>query len=218
MKYSLYLFGSHARNDNDDSSDVDILMIRKGNSAIHQAMIEKKMSGKYGKRTSISTYSLQNIEKYFTSGHLFAWHLYNEARYIDGSDGIDFLHQLGRPHEYGNYLVDLNDFILLLDDINNLVTELNIGFEMCNLYTVARNIFFFHIYKKFGVMDFSPYSLFKRNISSPIALVNYNEYKWMKASRTFGSVDVLPRHYAQLKQDVRLLMVWIKEKQRNGEL
>lgn len=133
----MYLFGSHARGDADVASDLDILLVTEESSQktdVLSAPIDTPIR-------DFSFYPVDTIRDYYTSGRLFAWHLYAEAKYLSGTD---YLAKLGKPNPYSEFVVDVTELLVLLGTIRDAV-ELPSGFQSITydaglLYVVIRNL------------------------------------------------------------------------------
>ena len=78
------IFGSRTRGDHDEYSDLDIIVVSEGLNMLKREEIKNYLEKRFHCDVSISWYSKIKLNKYFTEGHLFAWHLYLESKPIEG--------------------------------------------------------------------------------------------------------------------------------------
>jgi hypothetical protein len=78
---AVFLFGSAARGDPDEASDIDVIAIYssevKDSSRIK---LQPALKQQFGDRVALAEYSQTRIDEMFGQGHLFAWHLFLEAQ------------------------------------------------------------------------------------------------------------------------------------------
>ena len=129
MSYELYIFGSAVRGEVATNSDIDVLVIT--------VQVEKRLTFP----DSWSVYSKKSIEKLFSQGKLFAWHLHLDAKCIYSSESKNFLEQLGEPAQYKDLLGDFCSLSELLDDsLSEMKITNSEVFEIGIIYTVLRDI------------------------------------------------------------------------------
>ena len=129
MRYEIYIFGSAVRGEVAKNSDVDVLVITD--------QVEEKLTFP----ESWSIYSKKSIEKLFSQGKLFAWHLFLDAKCIHSSEPTNFLEQLENPTQYKDLMEDFFALSKLLDDsLNELKRTNSEVFEIGLIYTVLRDI------------------------------------------------------------------------------
>lgn len=129
MSYELYIFGSAVRGEVTKNSDIDVLVVT--DEVENKSMFPE----------SWSVYSKTSIERYFSEGKLFAWHLYLDAKCIHCSESTTFLEKLGEPNPYKDLSDDFCSLRDLLDsslkEIKNTQSEV---FEIGLIYTALRDI------------------------------------------------------------------------------
>ena len=140
----LYLFGSAARGDSDASSDLDVLAIydEQPDAALRKSVLNSVCT-KFGGRVTLAEYSTARLATMFDNGHLFAWHLYQEAKPVQVSGLISQQPSLfGPPAPYVAGIEDASRFVGLLSSVVNEVQN-----ESCSLvheaglvYLALRNI------------------------------------------------------------------------------
>lgn len=212
MNYWIYLFGSFARNENDEFSDLDILLVYDS-AEIPDLKIEHVID--LPKTPSISSYSVVSIKKYFLEGHLFAWHLYNEAILLRSNSNYSILQYLGPPEKYSKGNDDLEDFMKLFESIKKAVLfeNFNLLFEAGNFYTFLRNFFFYYTYSKCDKMIFSPNYIYNLEYNIPISKKKFNIYRRIKHIRSEGSIIGIRSSLTKKDfiNDVDKCSKWLKE-------
>ncbi|URX62040.1 hypothetical protein KR767_18645 [Luteibacter anthropi] len=83
----LYAFGSICRGEVSFASDVDLLALVDGVDDRFDPMV-------------YSIYSYDRLRQLWAQGSPFAWHLWQESRFLHGDDGQDWLRGLGAPAPY----------------------------------------------------------------------------------------------------------------------
>lgn len=168
----LYLFGSAARGDSDDSSDLDVLAIydEQPEVALRKSVLNS-VCEKFGDRVTLAEYSTDRLAAMFDNGHLFAWHLYQEAKPVQISGLIAQQPSLFRPPApYVAGIEDANRFVGLLSSVVNEVQD-----ESCSLvheaglaYLALRNIAMSLSIKLQKRADFTRHS--PLNVSTSLAI------------------------------------------------
>lgn len=110
-----FLFGSSARGDADSSSDTDVLLVYEHEPSILERQRAKELVfEQLGKECSFGEYTSDRLSGMFSDGHLFAWHLYLEARALDVA-GVSSAHfAFPKPEPYLYALRDAMNFMGLL--------------------------------------------------------------------------------------------------------
>lgn len=114
-----YLFGSKARGDADTSSDTDVLIVYTESPTENQrTILQQQISNDLRVDVTFAEYSIRRLQEMFNEGHLFAWHLFQEATPIQSSvlsqkEMIDFW----RPAPYRNGRTDAGHFADLIRSI-----------------------------------------------------------------------------------------------------
>ena len=134
----MYLFGSHARNNHDNYSDLDILIIsdHKCLASENKAIL---LFPQWIDRVSFSYYSLRTMLELYKEGDLFSWHLYLEAKHLCGKD---ILKHIGKPHEYRKFRKDIAPLIELFLSIEENLIDRNssVVYEAGLIFLCIRNI------------------------------------------------------------------------------
>ncbi len=140
----LYLFGSAARGDSDHSSDIDILALydQQPEDALRKSVVNS-VCNQFGRRATLAEYSIERLQAMFNEGHLFAWHLYQEACPLK-CPGLILQQSISfaTPAPYKSGVDDANRFIRLLSSVSEELQH-----ESCSLvheaglvYLSLRNI------------------------------------------------------------------------------
>lgn len=175
MSYELYIFGSAARGEVAKNSDIDVLVITD--------QVERKSTFP----DSWSVYSKQSIEKHFSQGKLFAWHLYLDAKCIHCSESTTFLEQLGEPSQYEDLLDDFCNLSELLDDsLNEMKITNSEVFEIGLVYTALRDIAMVASTELNDRPCFSRYSPFKIPLKIPLSQDIYESMIEARLTSTRG--------------------------------
>jgi hypothetical protein len=165
--YALFLFGSAARGDSDETSDIDVLAIYPSEvhddrrRAVHAALINH-----FGRQVALAEYSRVRIAEMFHQGDLFAWHLFLEAQRLS-VDGLapDYCYSFPSPSPYTAGKEDALRFITLLRSVQESIVEGKTGSEVHEaglIYLSLRNIAMSLSYSCCPRPDFtrhSPYNL-----------------------------------------------------------
>lgn len=140
----LYLFGSAARGDSDDASDLDVLAVydEQPGVALRKCVLNSVVE-KFGDRVTLAEYSFNRLATMFDDGHLFAWHLYQESKSVQ-IPGLILKQSsfFNPPAPYTAGIEDATRFVGLLNSIASEVRD-----ESCSLvheaglaYLALRNI------------------------------------------------------------------------------
>lgn len=127
----LYIFGSACRGELDKYSDIDMLAIYNDKNEINH-LDENK----------ISIYSEEKIQKIWSLGNPFAWHLYYESKLVYSSNNKDFLNNLDKPSIYKDGLSDCIKFYEILEKSADSVKKdsYSIVFDFSTIFLCIRNI------------------------------------------------------------------------------
>lgn len=210
-EYGIYLYGSSARGDAVEQSDVDILVLFEKRVPIDKDEIElpRNLGASVG-CDDISYYSLSRVTEMFESGHLFAWHLHNEAIHI--GDGPDRLKMLGQPHAYNSFSEDTEALIGLLKSIPESVKKAprNAAYEAGLAYVCARNIAMSASYYSPNGLTFSAYAPFRLGYDDNEFPLSLEQYDLLRRARLSGSrgVDAPDIGVESLLRLVEKLMAW----------
>ena len=161
---SVILFGSAARGDNDEFSDVDILAIVKSKKGRvnNNHLFSRIPAALKSPPPAISWYGSSIYSEMNDSGNLFCWHVYLDGKVL--YDPTGFYENLKPPRPYLNAKSDIASFINIAHSVG---TELDKGsdsfiYELGVLYVCARNIAMaasYNICKRFDFSRSSPFNL-----------------------------------------------------------
>jgi predicted nucleotidyltransferase len=110
-----FLFGSSARGDADSASDTDVLIVyEREPSPLDRQRAKELVIEQFRRESSFAEYTWQRLAAMFADGHLFAWHLYHEARplRVFGVSDRDF--SFPKPAPYRSSRRDALNFVELL--------------------------------------------------------------------------------------------------------
>ncbi len=181
--YSVYLYGSSARDEQAIHSDTDILVLFKApkpNLEDFQGLSELDL-GEVS--VDLSYYSLKRITEMYREGHLFAWHLYKEAKFLSGAD--DTLDDIGQPAPYSNFYDDVHPLVELMKSSRDrlLSSPINLVYEAGLLFVCARNIAMSSSYFSDEGVIFSAFApLTVSNFDKPFPLSKF-DYQLLRSAR-----------------------------------
>ncbi|MES9890960.1 MAG: nucleotidyltransferase domain-containing protein [Candidatus Thiodiazotropha sp.] len=186
--YGIYLYGSSARGDSGRESDMDVLVVLKNGKA--SDVTPRSLQKKHGLSNTCadwSLYSLGRLQKMYRAGHLFAWHLFKEARFL--AHGADFLASFDAPAPYGTFHDDVRSLLALLDEAEHELADSseNITFEAGLVYLSARNIAMSASYYSPNGLSFSSFAPFELGYSDNLFPVNKEFYQKLRSARLAGT-------------------------------
>ena len=149
----VWLFGSSARRELDEGSDVDLLVVC-GQPELPQGLT-KSLEADYGDRVDVAHYSYSGLERLVAQRALFAWHLRREGVPLDrGTDRL--AEMLGGMEPYDGHVRDLRVLEAVFEDAVVSIREgLTFRFDLGVVGTVIRNAGII-MHDLFGRWDFSP--------------------------------------------------------------
>lgn len=136
---SIILYGSYARCENDDFSDMDILIVIEKD--VEKSYIIKDSQGKALPDKWITVYSKAAMESMKTFTSLFLWHIKLESKTIYKKDSyLETL--LGDLPEYVHTDDDIQQYKTILSDIKEIIknSKCTIFYELSLLASLVRNI------------------------------------------------------------------------------
>lgn len=188
---NISLFGSSVRGDTDQNSDVDVLIVvRDGTGKTPEEGILQFLGSILIGQPSISWYGEKKVAEMFTSGDLFAWHLYLESRPLGAFP--DVASMFGRPSDYSTACHDIFELRSILLGVGKEATSSphNAVFELGVLYVCARNIAMSATWHLAPTPDFGRYSPFKLpTVPFPLSM---GEYELIMACRMASQRGIPP--------------------------
>ena len=137
------LFGSCARGDSDDHSDVDIAVFLSCKGLEMLELIKRELDGRVTPPgANLSIYSCRTGEIMASEGSLFLWHLVIEGKVLYERDSwMNSLFQRLRPYRAEKALADLSTFSAVLADTEKALRYSSGGllFDAATIYAILRN-------------------------------------------------------------------------------
>jgi hypothetical protein len=136
--FASWLYGSHARGDADELSDIDVLVI----SDFVDENIDLESVDPIFQRASVTRYTWIELEGMVECGSLFLRHLQMEGRPLIESPSVRgrLSAALARLGRYRLANRDVQGFTQVLNDVkNSLFCEGSVVFELATLGTVVRH-------------------------------------------------------------------------------
>jgi len=136
--FASWLYGSHARGDADELSDVDVVVI----SESVEDPIDSNDLHPSGKAASVTRYTWEELEGMIEGGSLFLRHLQMEGRPLCESRSVEgrLSAALTRLGPYRFAIRDVGGFADVLIDVrHSLLCEGSLVFELATLGTVVRH-------------------------------------------------------------------------------
>lgn len=214
------LFGSFARGDADPASDVDVIVVVDSPAARDALEITSVLGSRLARSPQIALYGTRRIAQMYRQGHLFAWHLFLEARPFPGLASEGFLRTLGEPAPYLDAAADVRGLLELLVSIPANLTKCprNVCYEAGLLYMCARCIAMSASWYADSGLDFSrdsPYRLQGVPCSFPLPRPHYASLVHARLAGTRGHVppSIAVRQLLEIQKEVekwaREVLEWI---------
>lgn len=126
----IYAFGSITRGEIDNSSDVDLLILKD----ISEEILDFD-------KEQFSIYTYQRILELWKEGNPFSWHLHIESKCIYSNNQHPYLESLGQPNEYNNLINDLKKFNKLFIDSKKSIEQNDYSndFDLSMIFLSIRN-------------------------------------------------------------------------------
>jgi len=135
------IFGSYGRGNHDTRSDLDVLVVcQDGAGTQSDDAVRATIAREFDKTPSISWYGDKRMAHFFSTGDLFAWHLYTESYPLPGYKSVAEI--FGRPEPYLNCLYDIRGLRDILSSIPDQIAKnpQNLIYELGLAYVCLRNI------------------------------------------------------------------------------
>ena len=151
--YEVWLFGSAARQELTDKSDIDLLVV--SDLDVLPVSMSEQLKKCYGQNIDVAHYSYAGLDILVQQGALFAWHLRDEA--VPVRRDVDRLRKmLAEMNPYVGHRGDLEVLLNVFDEaVASLKIAKSVQFDLGVVGTVIRNtgIIMHHL---FGSRDYSP--------------------------------------------------------------
>lgn len=223
---AIRIFGSAARGDSDELSDIDVLVVqREKTTEATRSEVEAELHN-LGPIVSVCWYSESTLARMFQEGHLFAWHLFKES--FNPHEPKDYIDSLKVPRRYTTAAADIRGFQEIISGVRsslqasagNACYEAGLIFVCCrNVAMIASSCLKDGPY--FGRR--SPFDFYEATgIKFPLS--NDEHTRNMKA-RSYGhrgirleasATDVL-RMALQMDEWTRIILSFVEQKERNSE-
>ena len=183
-----FLFGSRARGDCDESSDIDVLAVYGDSPDIAlREKVHRAAHGIFDGNVVVAEYSKLRLNEFFAQGHLFAWHLFQEASPLNISLAHDEVpYFFSRPAPYITGSTDARKFHDLLVSIHDELKNSpgSLVHEAGLTYLALRNIAMSISPGILPTIDFTRYSPFSVSDCLEIAPpCEHSEYVSLVAAR-----------------------------------
>lgn len=203
----IYLFGSFARGDQDQYSDIDILIVID-NCTENEYICYKDSFARILKVpvSWLSVYRIDKIKKMYNSGSYFLWHIKKEGKVIYSRDNELASLLLTLP-QYTNVESDLKEYSEILSDIKSELDNeyISIDYELAVLASLVRNTCIAIAYLD-GKLDFGRNSVVVYCFSRYGMNIDLEEYEALYQYRLYhtGKIEEIP------KGRIEQLKKWIK--------
>jgi hypothetical protein len=181
-----YLFGSFARGDTDQRSDLDVLAVVENNQGrVPVNEVTRTLPDQIASvQPTITWYGRTRLEQMFSDGELFCWHLHLEAKALSGPPIASLFPTLSK---YVRAEADVAFFLRVLQATPKQleVSPANSIYECGVAYVCVRNIAMAASWHLLPSPDFSRYSPFR--LPAPLKLpISVEEYETSMACRMAG--------------------------------
>lgn len=191
----IYLFGSVARGDQDEKSDVDILIVIDDCSEVEYIEWKDKFADCLEVPISwISVYRISKIMRMYNIGSYFLWHIKKEGKVIYSRENELSALLLTLP-KYRNVKNDLNEYSQILIDIQQELSDkyICIEYELAVLASLVRNTCITISYLN-GKLDFGRNSAVMYCVDKYQINVTLQEYEDLYQYRLYntGKINNVP--------------------------
>lgn len=134
------IYGSLARNETDENSDIDIFVLVKDSleEESKQEIIHKISSSCKEKEINVSLYTVKIFDQMLSDGSLFLWHLKTEGKYIYSSINTDIFLRL---NSFNGYVKNFNLYKILFQRIKKSFLKNGVNsYDLSMLFFICRNI------------------------------------------------------------------------------
>lgn len=203
----VYLFGSFARGDQDQYSDIDILIVIDDCTESEYINYKDSFAQILNIPVSwLSVYRIDKIKKMYNYGSYFLWHIKKEGKVIYSRNN-ELATLLSTLPRYANVESDLKEYSEILSDINGELDNeyISIDYELAVLASLVRNTCIAIAYLN-GKLDFGRNSVVVYCFSRYGINIDLTEYEDLYQYRLYqtGKLEEIP------KGKIEQLKKWIK--------
>jgi Predicted nucleotidyltransferases len=207
----IYLFGSVARGDYDEFSDIDFLFIVTDCTQAEYNELKGSIAEELGVPAKwISLYELSKINAMFDEGSLFLWHIKLEGIKLFSRDGYLEEILLSLPM-YSKAQQSLEDYKTILQDITDslMYDVVILDFEFALLASLVRNACIIFDYNN-GVFAFGRFSAVQEcNRILGKEFIPLSEYQWLYEHRS--SHNSYSNEYLESADDISKMEFWLNK-------
>lgn len=206
----IYLYGSYARQENDENSDMDILIIvNENNYNLIKSIKEKIAKDLNFPLDWISVYSVGKIEEMKMYGAYFLWHLKLEGIKIYSKDEYLYKTIIDLPN-YSNCKDDVLQYKEICNDIEHSIQSksYNIVYELNLLASVIRNSSIAYSFStgKYIFGRYTPVIYVKDRLADTIQF-DINEYKQIYRYRIMYNRG---KYYRVDEDSINIIYKWLR--------
>lgn len=193
------LFGSNARGDSDEYSDLDLCIFCNDVPFLEIQKIRNKIASLLEcKPYNISMYTSQKVKNMLAKGSLFMWHIKMEGKILFSRENY-FENVFSKLEPYKRHKEDLIYYNILLEDIklNLEKTRFVSEFDLSLLFTVCRNACMVICHLK-GKPVFGRISVFNymKDIYKDQVALDYETYYYLSKWKLWYSRGISPGYDA----------------------
>lgn len=203
----IYLFGSVARGEQDEYSDIDILIVIDDCSEEEYIALKDKFAYLLNIPVSwLSVYRITKIMKMYTSGSYFLWHIKKEGKVLYSRNG-ELAGLLLTLPRYAGIESDLKEYDEILSDVRRELNNeyISVNYELAVLASLVRNTCIAISYLN-GKLDFGRSSVVLYCFSEYTISVSLEEYEALYQYRLYhtGKISSVP------EGEIECLKRWIQ--------
>lgn len=183
------LFGSSARQDGTADSDTDILIASERTDARFTAHALSYVRSEFGESAELSLYQNSRLAEMYSTGHLFAWHLFQEAVRIPGVELECEFAWDAQPCHYAQAVEDVETLREVASQAASSVrsTPLNCLYEAGVLFVCCRNIALSASWYSDEGLNFRPQAPLEVCIGSTMFPLSHACFEELRRARWAGS-------------------------------
>ncbi len=136
---AIVLYGSHARGDSDNNSDLDICIFTREQSVVNETQLASILTVPESSHLSLTTYSQNDLVAMLEYGSLFLWHLKLEGKIEYGEKY--FASQLTKLKPFVRHNSEIAYHSEIFDDLIAATSKTYVTneFDLSLLFTIVRN-------------------------------------------------------------------------------